>query len=173
MEFLRKNNSKFRMISMYIGAGLLILAGLLFIIIVDLKVNKFDPIVYGDGKEYQLLLSFYLLMAAVFALGSGIFYMYGDSVKNKHVATLVFKGIGIALAVAFIIFLFVFKARINWYRYPSQYFEGVSATKTYMSEAMFKSANGIITACLVIDIVGIVVYILNYLLSILFIEEDY
>ena len=175
---LGSSTTKIRTITNGVASALLFAAGLIFMIVIDLKVKKFEPFTYiqnGEEKTYKLILSLYLLVAAILALGSAIFYLFGDSRKNKHVQTLLFKGIGMALAVGFIIFLFVFKNALHTYRYPAQHFpeSNFAASKYFISSEIYSIGNAVVIICLVIAIIGIITYIVNYILSIKFIDEDY
>lgn len=162
--FISKHNIKFRSISNLIGSLGAMFAGLFFVLFVDLVVT------FKSNADVKL--SVWLFLAIITATGGSIFYFLGDSVKHKlgkefkigklrfRIApTLVLKLIGIILAVAFIPFLFVF---INKVVYVA------IATK-----AMVATAKTIVYVALALDIVGLVGLIFNYVLSAIFLKEDY
>ena len=177
--WFKANNTKIRSITNLIGGILLFLCGLVFIIIVDLKVNKFDPITYkdaaGEEQTYKIVLSLYLLLGAILSFGGGIFFLFGDSRKHKHTQTLVLKAVGMVLAIAFIFFLFSFKNGVDCYRHPALHFPeaGFAEAKYFIDEKIYNTANTVVSVCLALDIIALVILAVNYVFSILFIEEDY
>ncbi len=154
-QFVSKNNIKIRSLTNLIGISLLFVAGLVFVLFIDLKVKL---VTQKEGAS-ALPLSLWLFLSIIFALGGGIFYFIGDSMKHKKIPTLVLKGIGLLLTIGYIVFLFVFK---NW----------VSSPNTIKADAL-STVNTITIISLVITILGLISLIINYVLSILFIEEDY
>ena len=102
---------------------------------------------------------FFFILAIIFAVGGGIFYFVGDANKHKHVRTLIFKGVGIGLSAFFIQFLNAFSTKIN----------GMVG----VSKKIVALANTTVSVTLIITIVALVLLVANYVLSILFIEEDY
>ncbi len=154
-QFMSKNNIKIRSLTNIIGISLLFAAGLIFVLFIDLKVK----LVSHKDDVSVVPLSFWLFLSIIFALGGGIFYFIGDSMKHKKIPTLVLKGVGLALSIGYIVFLFVFK---NW----------VSSPNTIKADAL-SIVNTITIISLVITILGLISLIVNYVLSIIFIEEDY
>ena len=151
-NFLAKHNSLLRTITFLAGSALIIITGLLFVVLVDVKVK------ITTNKD-TIFLSAWLFFAIIFAVGGGIFYMLGDSFKHKHVRTLVFKGVGIALSAFFIQFINAFSTKIN--------------EMLGVSPKIVAIANTACTISLVLTIVALVFMVANYVLSIIFIEEDY
>lgn len=154
-EFIKNNNVKLRSITNLIGGVLMFVTGLYFVLFIDLNFKT-----QGSSSTQVFTLSAYLLVAILLAVGSGIIYFVGDSLKHKARATIILKGISIVLAIAFIVFLFYFKVKMN-------------DKDTRVLESVLPTINSIITISLVIDIVGIVFLIINYILSIIFVKEDY
>ena len=117
-------------------------------------------------------LSSWLFLAIIFAGGGAIFYFFGDSLKHKPgiivnlglkikvVPTLWLKLLGIILAIGFIPFLYVFQSDV------------IYVEKALTSE-MRAVADTIMYIVMVIDIVGIVSFIVNYVFSIIYLKEDY
>lgn len=151
-NFIAKHNSLLRTITFLAGAGLIIIAGLLFVVLVDLKVK-------ANTNKDSIFISAWLFFAIIFAVGGGIFYFVGDANKHKHVRTLIFKGVGIGLSAFFIQFLNAFSTKIN----------GMVG----VSKKIVALANTTVSVTLIITIVALVLLVANYVLSILFIEEDY
>jgi len=154
-QFINKNNIRIRSLTNIIGISLLFVAGLVFVLFIDLKVKLVSQ---KDGVSV-LPLSLWLFLSIIFALGGGIFYFIGDSMKHKKIPTLVFKGIGLLLSIGYIVFLFVFK---NW----------ASSPNTVKADAL-SIINTITIISFVITLLGLIALIINYVFSILFIEEDY
>ncbi len=158
-NIISKNNIKIRSITNLLGCILLFVAGLAFVLFIDLKAktvtNSFD-----ENKNTIIVpLSIWLFFAILFALGGGIFYFFGDSQKHKKVLTLVLKGVGIVLSIGYVVFLFVFK---NW----------VNVKKLIQNECV-PTVHTIANVSLVFAFIGIAFIIINYIMSIIYIEEDY
>lgn len=145
--------NKIRSWTNLIGTILQFAAGLYFVLFIDLYV-KFRT----DTGEITPI-AIWLFMAIIFAVGSGVFYFFGDSQKHKKVPTIVLKGIGIVLSAGFIAYIFVF---MNWVE--------TSGKVMTDSEAI---ANSTSIISLIINILALVVLIVNYVFSIIFVEEDY
>lgn len=150
-HFLSKNNIKIRSLTNLIGVFLMFAAGLVFVLFIDLKVQL--------SADSKVPLSLWLFLTIIFALGGGIFYFLGDSMKHKKTQTIVFKGIGLLLSVGYLIYLFLFN---NWV-----------STSNGVKPVAIDTVNTITIISIVITVLGILFLILNYVLSILFIEEDY
>lgn len=155
-SFMNNNNIKIRSLTNIIGCVLLFAAGLFYVLFIDLYV-KFKNETGADNSITPI--SIWLFFAIVFAVGGGIFYFFGDSQKHKPVQTLVLKGIGIVLAIGYIFFIAKFN---SW----------VDASNKVMPETV-SIAHTLANVSLILDIVGLVVVIINYVLSIIFVKEDY
>ena len=156
-NFLQENNIKIRSITNLVGCLLSIIAGLFFVFFTDVSI-KFTS---GSSASAEFIkISIWLFMAIIFAVIGGICFFIGDANKHKKVLTLVLKGIGIVLSTGFIFFLFRFQ---NWLL-SSGRFDEPNSTMSYKV---------IINVPLVLVIVALVLLIINYVFSILFLEEDY
>lgn len=151
-NFFKKHSSLLRSLTFIIGTGLILVAGLLFVILVDLKVK------INTNKD-TIFISAWLFFSMIFAVGGGLFYFAGDAVKHKHVRTLIFKGVGFVLSALHIMFLQAFHAKVN----------GMLG----VSKIALAQANSAYTISLIITIAALVVLAINYVLSIIFIQEDY
>ncbi len=151
-NFFVKHNSLLRTITFLAGAALIAIAGLLFVVLVDLKVKV-------NSNKDTIFISAWLFFAIIFAVGGAIFYAFGDSCKHKHVRTLILKGIGLALSAFFIQFLNAFSTKIN--------------SMVGVSQKVVALANTAYSISLIITIVALVALVANYVLSIVFIQEDY
>lgn len=151
-NFISKHSSLLRSITCLVGAGLIILAGLAFILMVDLKVK------INTNKD-SIFISAWLFFSIIFAVGGGIFYFVGDSMKHKHTRTLILKGVGLALSAFHIVFLNAFSAKIN----------GMVG----VSKIAIAAGNSAYSIALILTIAGLVFMAINYVLSIIFIQEDY
>ena len=148
---LKQNNIKIRSLTNLIGVGLMLITGLFFILLVDLQVKV---------KESELVpISTWLFVSVLFSLGGAIFYFFGDSLKHKRIATIVLKSIGLFLSVGFIPFLFVF---MNW----------VQTSGMVKSDAI-SSANIVVYVSLALAIVSLIVLIVNFVFSIVFLSDEY
>ena len=163
-SFISKHNIKFRSISNLVGSVAAMLAGLFFVLFVDLVVT------FKSNSDVKL--SVWLFLAIITATGGSIFYFLGDSIKHKigkilHIGnfkfrlppTLILKFIGILLAIAFIPFLFVFQKE--------------AVMVAIATAQMRETANTIIYVSLALDIVGLVGLLINFVLSTIFLKEDY
>ena len=79
--------AKIKLILMLVGGIAIIGVGLLFVLVTDL--------VYKNS-------SYWLFLAIITALGSGVTFLLADKFKNKEVIFYVLKGLGIFLAITFI-----------------------------------------------------------------------
>ena len=149
-DFINKNSVKFRSLTFIIGTILAFLAGLIFALFVDLKV-KID--------SETIIISLWLFFAIILAVGGGCFYFFGDSVKHKRKQTLILKAVGLILCVGYIVFLNMFTKMV--------------LPNAGLMQAVLQSANTIVTNCYILIIFAIVSYSINYVLSIVFIDEDY
>ena len=150
-SFIKSNNVKLRSITNIVGCTAALAAGLLFVLLIDLSI-KFRT-------DDAVLISLWLFLAIIFAVGGGIFYFFGDSVKHKRKLTLVLKGIGIVLAAGFIPFLMMFKEIVLYV--------------AKLNSATIAKGETIVVISLIIIIAALVALALNYVLSILFLDEDY
>ena len=150
-SFIKNNNVKLRSITNLVGCATALAAGLLFVLLIDLSI-KFRT-------DDAVLISLWLFLAIIFAVGGGIFYFFGDSVKHKRKLTLVLKGIGIVLAAGFIPFLMMFKEKVLYV--------------ARLNSATIAKGETIVVISLIIIILALVALALNYVLSILFLDEDY
>lgn len=151
--FFNKNNIRIRSLTNLIGIALMFVAGLAFVLFVDLKAK------IQAGSNNIVPISNWLFMCIIFSLGGGIFYFFGDTMKNKKVLTLILKGIGLVLAIGFIVYIFVF---LNWVTTSDIIkVEAIGATKSTAY------------ASLVITILGVLTLIINYILSIIFLDDEY
>ena len=150
VNFINKNSVKLRSLTFLIGTIIMMVAGLAFALFVDLKV-KID--------SETIIISAWLLFAIIFAVGGACFYFFGDSVKHKRKQTLILKGVGILLSVGYIFFLNVFSTTV--------------LPQAGLMQVVLKTANTIVTISIIASIVAIVSLVLNYILSIVFIDEDY
>lgn len=151
-NFFKEHNVRIRSISNLVGVMALFCAGLFFVLFIDLKAK---PASSGN----IIPLAIWLLFAIIFAVGGGIFYFIGDTQKHKKVLTLVLKGIGIVLAIGFIAFIFYF---LNWVN-----------TKELIQVEAVHTVKTVANVSLIISIIGIISVIFNYVLSIIFVDEDY
>ena len=135
----------------FLGVAISLIAGLIFILVVDLKAKIIDA-------KATMPLSAWLIIAILLAAGGAIFYYVGDIYKEKNVKTLVFKGVGMALVAGFIGFLFYF------YQWTTT--GELRATAVEETQLAFYIS-------LVVAILGLITLIVNYVLSILYIEETY
>ena len=147
IDIIKANNIKIRSITNMVAIALMFIAGLFFVLFIDLKAKV---------KEGNI--STWLFLSIIFALGGGIMYFAGDSLKHKKVATLILKGVGIALSIGFVAFTFVFNSHI---------------AEMIKADEVINQAKTISTISMVIAIIGIVVMVLNYVFSILFLDEEY
>lgn len=152
-NYINKNNIKIRSLTNLIGIGLLFAAGLYFVLFIDLYVK------FRTSSAEIIPIAIWLFMAIIFAVGAGIFYFFGDSNKHKKVLTIVLKAVGIVFSICYIVYIFVFK---NW---------ALTADKivTDSLPIAINTAN----ISLIINIVALVVVIINFVLSIVYIEEEY
>lgn len=150
-NFLKEHNAKIRAITFWVATTLIILAGLAFVLTVDTKIK------FNSNKD-TIFISAWLFFVIISSVGGGIFYFFGDSVKHKHILTLIMKGVGIALSAFYIFVLNAFEAKVLS-------MDVANATKT--------SVSTLCTVCLIVTIVSLVVFVVNYVFSIIFIEEDY
>lgn len=148
-----KHNVKIRTITNLIGVSLMFVAGLFFVLFVDLNAKL------QENSGNVVSISSWLFAAIIFALGGGIFYFFGDSMKHKKVWTLILKAIGVVLSIGFTIFTFFFK---NW----------VNTSGKVKIEYIPKT-NNIAVIALIIALAGIVFLIVNYIFSIIFLDEEY
>lgn len=154
-KFISNNNVKIRTITNLVGTLLIFLAGLFFVLIVDLKMSFKKANANAEGVS----ISVWLFLAIIFALGGGIFYFLGDSMKHKKFLTLFVKGIGIVLGIGYIVFLQVFKTKIV-----------LGAGLIDVQQVL---GCKIVLWATIFDILALVVLALNYVFSIIFLDEDY
>ncbi len=81
-------------ITSLLGSLLIVLAGLVFVIVTDLKIR------IGSG---------WLFFAIIFSFGSGLLFLLAESFKHKPTAFYCMKSGGFLLSVGYIVFGFVFK----------------------------------------------------------------
>lgn len=151
-NFFKKHSSLLRSLTFIIGTGLILVAGLLFVILVDLKVK-------ANTNKDSIFISAWLFFSIIFAVGGGLFFFAGDSMKHKHVRTLILKGVGFVLSALHIMFLQAFHTKIN----------GMIG----ISKIVVANANMAYSISLILTIAALVVLAINYVLSIIFIQEDY
>ena len=125
---------------------------------IEEKINMLKQNKINTNKD-TIFISAWLFFSMIFAVGGGLFYFAGDSVKHKHVRTLIFKGVGFVLSALHIMFLQAFHAKVN----------GMLG----VSKIALAQANSAYTISLIITIAALVVLAINYVLSIIFIQEDY
>lgn len=89
-----KIKSVYKVISELVGAFSIFLAGLVFILITDVKLK---------------ISSTWLFVAIILAFASGIFSLVAGVKKENLPFFFTFKGVGAALGVGYIIFLIVYK----------------------------------------------------------------
>ena len=154
-QFLEKNNIKIRSISNLAAVGLFFAAGLFYVLMIDLKV-KFRTETAIEGITP---ISIWLFFAIIFAVGGGIFYFFGDSQKHKKVLTLVLKAIGIILGIGYIFFAIKFN---GW----------VDTSGKVLAETI-PNAHLMTNISLALNIGALVAASINYVFSILYINEDY
>lgn len=154
-KFFENNNVKIRSITNLTGIILAFIAGLAFVLFIDLYV-KFKT---ETGKEGITPISIWLFFAMIFAVvGAAIFFL-GDSNKHKPIMTLVLKGIGLVLVVCYIFFAIKFN---TW----------VDESGKVVLESI-KNAHLITNITLGVDIASILFLSINYIFSVLFLNEDY
>ena len=151
-NFFKKYSNLLRTITFLVGAGLIVVAGLAFVVLVDTKVK------INTNKD-TIFLSAWLFFSIIFAVGGGIFYFAGDAFKHKHVRTLILKGVGIALSAFHIPFLNSFLTKVT--------------NMIGVSKVAIANATTAYMIALILTIAGLVVLVANYVLSIIFIQEDY
>ena len=76
-NFFKKHSSLLRSLTFIIGTGLILVAGLLFVILVDLKVK------INTNKD-TIFISAWLFFSMIFAVGGGLFYFAGGSHPAGH-----------------------------------------------------------------------------------------
>ena len=152
-NFINKNNIKIRSLTNLIGIGLLFAAGLYFVLFIDLYVEF-----QGEASEI-VPIAIWLFMAIIFAVGAGIFYFFGDSNKHKRTLTIVLKAIGIVFSFAYIGYIVVFK---NW----------VNTSGNIKFDSL-PLAHTTATISLIINILALVFILANFVLSIVYIDEEY
>ena len=85
----------FKNVSFYASCLVVFLAGLIYVLLSDVYLGN-----TAGWLFISILLSF----------GSGICFVLGETFKEKRWLTFVLKGVAIALAIGFIVFLYMFKA---------------------------------------------------------------
>lgn len=154
-NFFANNNVKLRSITNLVGILAAFVAGLLFVLFIDLNV-KFKT---ESANEGITPISIWLFFAMIFAVvGAAIFFL-GDSNKHRPVMTLVLKGIGLILVVGYIFFAIKFN---TW----------VDESGKVLVETV-KAAHTVTNISLYINIVSVVFLVINYVLSVVFLDEDY
>ena len=139
--------NKLRNISFIIGNAFTFLAGLFFVLFIDLKVKI---------ESETIIISAWLIFAIIFAVGGGILFFVGDMVRHKKKQTVILKLVGIVFALAFIVFLQLFKF-------------DVIPNAGLMSSTMATATN-IVNASLIMSVIGIAGLSVN--LSV-YTDEDY
>ena len=152
---ITENNIKIRSFTNLIGVGLLFVAGLYFVLFIDLYV-KFRT---ESAKESITPIAIWLFLAIIFAVGAGILYFFGDSNKHRKVLTIILKAHGIYLSLCYIVYIFIFKHWINT--------SGKVITDTIASA----TTTAIIS--LIINCIALVFIIINFIFSIKFLDEEY
>ena len=152
-NYINKNNIKIRSLTNLIGIGLLFAAGLYFVLFIDLYVK------FRTSTTEIIPIAIWLFMAIIFAVGAGIFYFFGDSNKHKKVLTIVLKAVGIVFSICYIVYIFVFK---NW-----------ALTSDKIVTDSLPIAINTANISLIINIIALVVVIINFVFSIVYIEEEY
>ena len=152
-NFINNNNIKIRSLTNLLGIGLLFAAGLYFVLFIDLYVK------FRTSSSEIIPIAIWLFMAIIFAVGAGIFYFFGDSNKHKKVLTIVLKAVGIVFSACYIGYIFVFK---DW-----------ALTSDKIITDSLPTAITTANISLIINIVALVVCIINFVLSIVYIEEEY
>ena len=152
-NYINKNNIKIRSLTNLIGIGLLFAAGLYFVLFIDLYVK------FRTSSSEIIPIAIWLFMAIIFAVGAGIFYFFGDSNKHKKVLTIVLKAVGIAFSICYIAYIFVFK---DW---------ALTADKI-VSDSLPVAINTA-NISLIINILALVLVIIYFVLSIVYIEAEY
>ena len=140
-------DNKLRNISFIIGNAFTFLAGLFFVLFIDLKVKI---------ESETIIISAWLIFAIIFAVGGGIFFFVGDMVRHKKKQTVILKLVGIVFALAYIVFLQLFKFN-------------VIPNSGLMSSTMATATN-IVNASLIMSVIGIAGLSVN--LSV-YTDEDY
>ena len=87
------NKSFIKQLTFILGGVLMIVGGLYFMLFGDLLVRS---------------TSSWLFVGSILSLGSGVFTILSDIIKNKKKLFFIFRGIGVALAIGFIIFTFIY-----------------------------------------------------------------
>lgn len=155
MDYISKNNIKIRSFT-NLGAIIgLFTSGLFFVSFIDLFV-KFRS---ATGNEAPTPIAIWLFVAIILAVGGGIFYFFGDSNKHKKVLTIILKAIGLVLGLGFIAFIFIF---LNW-----------ANTSGKIITDTLHACNVITWVSFVIHIVALLFVIANFVLSIIFVDEEY
>ena len=154
-NFFKNNNIKIRSISNLVGIFLLFAAGLFYVLMIDLKV-KFKTETSAEGITP---ISIWLFFAMIFAVGAGIFYFFGDSQKHRKIMTLVLKAIGIVLSIGYIFFAFKFNTWIDE--------SGKVIAETIASAHLMTNIS------LWLNYAGLLAIVINYVFSVIFLEEDY
>lgn len=90
---INKVLEKTRSISYIVGASLLALVGIIFLVLSDLGLKN------SAG---------WLLFSVLLSFGSSIVCFFSETVKDKPILVYVLKGIGLALAIGFIVYLYLF-----------------------------------------------------------------
>lgn len=92
-QFIDDNKSTIKLISLIVGGVTIFVAGLIFVVITDLKLKN---------------TSTWLFISIIFSFGSGIANMLSDNIKEKPIPYYILKGLGVLLAIGYLVFLSVF-----------------------------------------------------------------
>ena len=87
-------NEKLRVILLFVGSFTLVACGLFFNVFADVFLRA---------------LALTLIIPLILALGGGFLFLASEADKDKRVRMMIFKGVGIALSIGFLIFVIVFK----------------------------------------------------------------
>ncbi len=127
-------------ISMIVGIAVVAASGLIFILFGDLFLGATSGV---------------LFLGIFFPLASVVFFVLSESFKHKPYMFYIFKGIGIALAIGFVIYMFYFMSTGESYADSKTY----AAYSKYIKDNPGKGKDdyiGIINSvCITIGIFGI------------------
>ena len=126
-------------ISLFVGGILVFATGLFYVLMTDLLMRNNAT---------------WLFIGIIFALGSSVVFFLSESLKEKITPYLLLKCVSILLAIGFVAFLFVFKAK-------SQIYSAIILPEK------ISQANLIIIICAVFGSLGVGTEILNSVMGFL------
>lgn len=141
----------FKTVSFWVGGTLTLLVGLVFVLFTDLYMSN------SSG---------WLFFAIILAFGGGIFFLLADSFKDRRVLFLFLKLLAILFSVAFVFYLFKYKA-------GGAYLEKITLKFIENSQGYNPtvSVGGLYTSWIVLAVLGVLVQVFNTFLHTLYRED--